>query len=79
MTDGAALNTCLQDHALNEMRHMIRTLQEDCKSLASALTQASAGADMATVLQTLPPNLVQVRLQPISSMHAMCTTACMPT
>jgi hypothetical protein len=42
---------------------MIKTLQEDCKSLASALTQictAGPGADVSTVLQTLPPNLVQV-------------------
>lgn len=53
-----------QDVQLNEMRSMIKVLQEDCKSLANALTQicnAGAGADISSVLQTLPPTLVQVR------------------
>lgn len=60
----------LQDQVLNEMRRMIKVLQEDCKSLASALTQictAGAGADISSVLQTLPPNLVNVSL---ACMHA---------
>ena len=50
-----------QDAQLNDMRTMIKVLQEDCKSLASALTQiCNTGADVGSVLQTLPPNLVQV-------------------
>lgn len=44
------------------MRTIIKVLQEDCKSLAGALTQMTAGADLSTVLQTLPPNLVQVSI-----------------
>jgi hypothetical protein len=46
---------------MNDMRTLIKVLQEDCKSLASALTQiCNTGADVGSVLQTLPPNLVQV-------------------
>lgn len=55
----------LQDIQLNEMRTMIKVLQEDCKSLASALTQicnAGAEADISSVLQALPPNLVNVSM-----------------
>jgi hypothetical protein len=44
-----------------EMRDMIKALQDDCRSLAGAITQlTSPGADVGAVLQALPPTLVQV-------------------
>lgn len=54
-----------------DMRGMIKGLQEDCRSLAAAITQMSTGADMSSVLQTLPPTLVQVGLQ-ISWQESRC-------
>jgi hypothetical protein len=52
----------LQDQMVLEMRDMIKALQEDCRSLAGAITQlTSPGADVGAVLQALPPTLVQVR------------------
>jgi hypothetical protein len=63
-----------QDVQLDEMRSMIKVLQEDCKSLANALTQicnAGAGADISSVLQTLPPTLVQVHSLP-QSVAVLC-------
>jgi hypothetical protein len=51
----------LQDQMVLEMRDMIKALQEDCRSLAGAITQlTSPGADVGAVLQALPPTLVQV-------------------
>lgn len=62
-----ALNSCyhcaLQDQMVLEMRDTIKALQDDCRSLAAAITQMSVGADVTTVLQTLPPTLVQVRFE----------------
>jgi len=60
------LHVLLQDQQLNEMRTMIKVLQEDCKSLAGALTQMTAGAELSSVLQTLPPNLVQASKQVVA-------------
>ncbi|WIA18923.1 hypothetical protein OEZ85_003594 [Tetradesmus obliquus] len=54
----------LQDQMVLEMRDMIKALQEDCRSLAGAITQlTSPGADVRAVLQALPPTLVQDALR----------------
>ncbi|WIA39218.1 hypothetical protein OEZ86_005342 [Tetradesmus obliquus] len=53
-----------QDQMVLEMRDMIKALQEDCRSLAGAITQlTSPGADVGAVLQALPPTLVQDALR----------------
>jgi hypothetical protein len=56
-----------QDAAVNEMKQMIRALQDDCRSLANAISQFSAGAELTSVLQALPPTLVQVGLRACSA------------
>lgn len=50
----------VQDQMVLEMRDMIKALQTDCRSLAAAVTQMSTGVEMSSVLQSLPPTLVQV-------------------
>jgi hypothetical protein len=58
----AAAAVVSQDQMVLEMRDMIKALQDDCRSLAGAITQlTSPGADVGAVLQALPPTLVQVR------------------
>jgi hypothetical protein len=57
----AAAAVVSQDQMVLEMRDMIKALQDDCRSLAGAITQlTSPGADVGAVLQVLPPTLVQV-------------------
>ncbi len=54
---------CVQDQLVMDLRTTIKTLREDVRSLASALHQMSAGADVQAVLQQIPDSLIQVRRQ----------------
>lgn len=54
---------CVQDQVVVDLRNTIRTLKEDVKSLAGALQQMSCGAEVTSVLQALPPTLLQDALR----------------
>eukprot|EP00775_Hariotina_reticulata_P004387 gene4387-4641_t len=67
-----------QDQMVLDMRGTIKMLQEDCRSLASALNQMTKGVDVEAVLQNLPPTLLQDAMRygctsAPSNQHASCS------
>jgi hypothetical protein len=46
-----------------DLRNTVKTLKQDLKNLAGALHQMSTGADIGSVLQGLPPMLLQDALR----------------